>query len=165
MQIEVSFSWVTSQLWSFSWTGWKTSCFPLQRGRKGEASWPGGGLWSQFSTWRIWLDAAQTVSCITQIVSDLHLTRLYLCQTLATSLPMPFCDSPSPFFLGNINPNGFYQCFVFLSVLPCLPLLFSFQVHSISELWSTHDLSDGGLEASSRCVYVCRVEGTCPTIC
>lgn len=134
---------------------------PRREERRGEL----GGGWVVMSFLYLTNMTWYSTNCsITQIISDLHLSCLYLCQTLVTSSPMPFCDSPSPFFLGNINPDGFYQYFAFLSVLPCLPLLFSFKVHSKSELWSTHDLSDSGLKASCRCVYLCRVEGACPII-
>lgn len=79
-----------------------------------------------------------------------------LCLTLVASSPTPLCKS-SPLFPANINPAGLYQCFVSLSVLPWLPLSsFSFTVHSKSELWSSHDLSDSGPEAwSNRLVCVC----------
>lgn len=81
-----------------------------------------------------------------------------LCKTLAASSPTLFCKS-SPLFPANINPDGLYQCFVFLSVLPGLSLSSCFPLQCI-QIWTLilprpvrHRTRS--LEQSSVCMCVC----------
>lgn len=128
----------------------KDILLPSPRREEGKARWRGVRVWRWgaeffYLTNKAWC----STNCFLYCTDNLY---IFPCAPLPNSgyiLAHAFLWIIPPLFPANINPDGLYQCFVSLSVLPWLALLFSPTEHSKSELWSSHDLSDSGLKAWS----------------
>lgn len=127
------FQWSSLLLWSLSWTGWKTSCFPHPEKRKGRRC--GWEALRSLPDNLFKLDTAQTDSCIADRKFSFYMSH-----------PSSASPGPHPYFSSTVCPfrfsnDGFNQSFVSLSPLPGLSVLFCIQNVNFDP---PTNLSDGG---------------------